>query len=67
MSTVSSPRTAAARPARGRRLAVPPQHGAWAFLALPLILGLALSSLTWAGVCFAVRACLQSLNESPVG
>lgn len=54
MSTVSSPRTAAARPARGRQLAVPPQHGAWAFLALPLILGLALSSLTWAGVCFAV-------------
>lgn len=37
-----------------RRLSIPPQHGAWAFLALPLILGLAISGLTWPGVLFAV-------------
>lgn len=35
------------------RWAVPPQHGAWAFLALPLILGLALAGVTWLGIVFA--------------
>lgn len=36
------------------RLQIPPQHGAWAFLAVPLILGLAISGVTWPGVLFAV-------------
>lgn len=44
-----------ARPVRSRRrLAVPPQHGAWAFLALPLVLGFVLAGVTWPGVLFAV-------------
>jgi hypothetical protein len=36
------------------RLAVPPQHGAWAYLGLPLLIGLSLSGWTWLGVLFAV-------------
>ncbi len=36
------------------RLSIPPQHGAWAFLALPLVLGLAISGVTWAGALFTV-------------
>lgn len=36
------------------RVQIPPQHGAWAFLAVPLILGLAISGVTWPGVVFAV-------------
>lgn len=36
------------------RLAIPPQHGAWAYLALPLLLGLTLSGWTWLGTVFAV-------------
>lgn len=35
-------------------LRIPPQHGAWAYLAVPLIAGLALAGLTWIGVLFAV-------------
>jgi hypothetical protein len=31
--------TATAKPAGRRRLAIPAQHGAWAFLAVPLLLG----------------------------
>ncbi len=45
---------AASTPRQVRRLQVPPQHGAWAFLAVPLILGLAISGVTWPGVLFAV-------------
>ncbi len=37
---------------RGTRLAVPQQHGAWAFLAVPLLLGLALAGPTPIGVLF---------------
>lgn len=36
------------------RLAVPPQHGAWAYLALPLLLGLVIAGWTWLGGVFAV-------------
>lgn len=43
-----------AQPEGPRRLSIPPQHGAWAFLALPLVLGLLISGVTWAGVLFAV-------------
>jgi hypothetical protein len=35
------------------RWAVPPQHGAWAYLAVPLILGLQLSGATAIGLLFA--------------
>ena len=45
---------AASTPRQVRRLQVPPQHGAWAFLAVPLILGLAISGVTWPGVLFSV-------------
>lgn len=45
---------AASTPRQVRRLQIPPQHGAWAFLAVPLILGLAISGVTWPGVIFAV-------------
>lgn len=47
MATTSTTRS---RP----RLAVPPQHGAWAYLGLPLLIGLSLSGWTWLGVLFAV-------------
>lgn len=33
---------------------VPPQHGAWAFLAVPLILASFLGAATWVGLLFAV-------------
>lgn len=36
------------------RLAIPPQHGAWAYLALPLLLGLVISGWTWLGGLFAL-------------
>lgn len=43
------------RPPESRwRWQIPPQHGAWAFLAVPLVLGLAISGVTWPGVVFAV-------------
>ncbi len=45
---------AGSTPRTSPRLTVPPQHGAWAFLALPLLLGLALTGVTWPGVVFAV-------------
>lgn len=35
-------------------LAVPPQHGAWAFLVVPLILGALLGAATWLGLVFAI-------------
>lgn len=54
-------RTASDRPAPAgssgaarRRLAIPPQHGAWAFLALPLVLGLVLAGVTAEGLLFSV-------------
>jgi YwiC-like protein len=37
-----------------RRPVVPPQHGAWAYLALPLLLGLTIAGWTWLGVLFAL-------------
>ena len=50
------PEPGANRPSgeRRRRLAIPPQHGAWAYLTVPLVLGLALAGLTWIGVLFSV-------------
>lgn len=42
------------RPAGRRRLAIPPQHGAWAYLAIPLVLGLWLVGWSWLGGLFAV-------------
>ena len=35
-------------------MSIPPQHGAWAFLALPLVLGLIIGGGTWPGALFAV-------------
>lgn len=39
---------------RERWLSVPPQHGAWAFLIVPLILSAALGAATWLGLVFAI-------------
>lgn len=39
---------------RTRRLAVPNQHGAWAFLAVPLILGFIVAGLSWPTAAFAL-------------
>lgn len=33
---------------------IPPQHGAWAFLIVPLLVGFTLVPITWAGLGFAV-------------
>ncbi len=33
---------------------IPPQHGAWAFLIVPLVVGFTLAPITWAGLGFAV-------------
>ncbi|HQZ86803.1 MAG TPA: YwiC-like family protein [Actinomycetota bacterium] len=33
---------------------IPPQHGAWAFLIVPLMVGFTLAPMTWAGLGFAV-------------
>lgn len=52
MSTVAEPIVSRSR--SRPRLAVPPQHGAWAFLTLPLLLGLALAGVTWLGILFSV-------------
>ncbi len=41
-----------ATPARRPRLAVPNQHGAWAFLAVPLLLGFVLTGWTAVGAAF---------------
>ncbi|MFN8125333.1 MAG: YwiC-like family protein [Candidatus Nanopelagicales bacterium] len=49
-----SPVVERSRDPRRRPPAVPPQHGAWAFLALPLVLGLVLAGPTWLGGLFAV-------------
>ena len=52
---VTPPR--AATPTGGmsrRRLAVPQQHGAWAFLAVPLLVGFVVVGWTWLGLLFAV-------------
>jgi YwiC-like protein len=43
----------APRDSRRRLIAVPNQHGAWAFLAVPLILGFVLAGVTWPGALFA--------------
>lgn len=45
MSTATSHRTA--------RLAVPNQHGAWAFLLVPLILGFVVAGWSWLGLVFS--------------
>lgn len=45
-------RTSQAR--RSRRLHVPPQHGAWAFLLVPLVTAATLGAATWVGLLFAV-------------
>lgn len=37
-----------------RALNVPPQHGAWAFLIVPLILGALLGAASWLGLVFAI-------------
>ncbi len=37
-----------------KAIAIPPQHGAWAFLIVPLILGALLGAGTWLGLVFAV-------------
>lgn len=42
-----------ATPARRPRLTVPNQHGAWAFLAVPLLLGFVLTGWTAVGAAFA--------------
>lgn len=36
------------------RVSIPPQHGAWAYLTLPVLLGLSIVGWTWLGVLFAV-------------
>lgn len=38
----------------GRVLSFPPQHGAWAFLIVPLVLGAFLGAATWLGLVFAI-------------
>lgn len=46
----------AATPTGGRsrrRLAIPQQHGAWAFLAVPLLVGLVVVGWSWLGLIFA--------------
>ena len=55
-STIGSPRTPAAPSGpRKRKLGlIPNQHGAWAFLILPLILGLFVSGVSWIGIAFAL-------------
>ena len=40
---------AAAAPDRSMRLAIPGQHGAWAFLVVPLLLGFVTVGWTWIG------------------
>ncbi len=53
--TATAPAPAGRRPARRAPLvAVPKQHGAWAFLAIPLLLGLGLAGWSWVGAGFAV-------------
>lgn len=37
-----------------KTLAIPPQHGAWAFLIVPLILGALLGAASWLGLVFAI-------------
>lgn len=41
-------------PAKRRLVQFPPQHGAWAFLIVPLVLGALLGAGTWLGLVFAV-------------
>lgn len=48
--TTTAPATWATR---RRPVVVPNQHGAWAFLAVPLLLGFALAGWSWIGACFA--------------
>ena len=41
-------------PGKRTRVQFPPQHGAWAFLVVPLILGALLGAATWLGLVFAL-------------
>lgn len=51
---VSSPAAATSPRRAGRHRYVPPQHGAWAFLALPLVLAASVAPPTWVGLVLAV-------------
>lgn len=56
MARVTPVRTDPARPGgSGRKpVLVPPQHGAWAFLGLPILLGLVVAGISWLTVLLAV-------------
>ncbi len=52
-----APTTRLPAPPKGRRRwtsFIPPQHGAWAFLIVPLIAGFICAGMTWIGLLFAV-------------
>lgn len=53
MSTVRSP-TAESRRTRNVTAYIPPQHGAWAFLVVPLLVGFTIAPFRWVAVLFAV-------------
>ena len=52
MSTVRSP-TAESRRTRNVTAYIPPQHGAWAFLVVPLLVGFTIAPFRWVAVLFA--------------
>ena len=61
---VTPPRAATPTGGRSRRrLAIPQQHGAWAFLAVPLLVGFVVVGWSWLGLIFA--ACGLWLLVSP--
>ncbi len=56
MRSVPAATDASRRPGRRRGWTsyIPPQHGAWAFLVVPLSSGFAVAGLTWTGALFAL-------------
>jgi hypothetical protein len=62
---MSGPQAPVADPASWRRVVMPAEHGGWAFLGEPILLGL-LVAPTWAGVLVALAAIAGFLARQPL-